>query len=348
MKVSAKVKLPEDGTLHRSWIEWWYFNGHLTDGEGRKYAYMNCLFKADPKKIKIPFSKYLPSGRYFYFAHHILSDIKRQKSYPVVKPVCIVTKDSFTDKSFDVSYSSPLTLPAFMASEMSEIEPGHFHMKNENLDLHLRSKKPALLEGGTGLVDINTHKTYYYSYTDLETEGVITIGGKRIKVKGQSWFDHEWSDAHAPGAEWTWFSMHLNNDVEIICFDFAEKEKHTRLASIMLPNNKTLHTSKVEFIDLKDHWTGPKTKTIYPLSWQIKIPKYGVNLVARPLIRGQEMLYGFLNYWEGPLAIKGTFRGKAVSGKGFLELVGRPIAGSRLKVVQEQIAEAIKKTAARK
>ena len=49
------IKFPEDELAHNHIIEWWYFNGHLKDKKGNEYAFMNCLFKADVKKVKIPF-----------------------------------------------------------------------------------------------------------------------------------------------------------------------------------------------------------------------------------------------------------------------------------------------------
>ena len=49
------IKFPEDEKPHNNFIEWWYYNGHLKDGEGNTYAFMNCLFKVDVKKVKIPF-----------------------------------------------------------------------------------------------------------------------------------------------------------------------------------------------------------------------------------------------------------------------------------------------------
>ena len=37
------------------------------------------------------------------------------------------------------------------------------------------------------------------------------------------------------------------------------------------------------------------------------------------------MIFGSINYWEGPMKIKGLVNGKKANGKGFMELVGYPM-----------------------
>ena len=75
-----KINLPKDGSKHNRIVEWWYFNGHLKDKNGNKYAYMDCLFRADTKKVNIPFLKFA-KDRYISFAHSIFSDINKKKVY---------------------------------------------------------------------------------------------------------------------------------------------------------------------------------------------------------------------------------------------------------------------------
>jgi len=41
-------------------------------------------------------------------------------------------------------------------------------------------------------------------------------------------------------------------------------------------------------------------------------------------MKDQEMIYGAINYWEGPLDVTAKIRGKKVKGVGFMELVGYP------------------------
>ena len=77
------LKFPKDEQAHNSVIEWWYFNGHLKDKQNNKYSYMNCLFRANLSKVNIPFLKKIPL-KTMYFSHSILTDIKKQKSFPEI------------------------------------------------------------------------------------------------------------------------------------------------------------------------------------------------------------------------------------------------------------------------
>ena len=176
----------------------------------------------------------------------------------------------------------------------------------------------------------------------LDTKGKIKIGDKIIKVRGKSWFDHQWSDAFYSQDKWTWFSLQLENSIEIVCFQHGDDKAHARLASIMFAEGNTLHTSKINFINLKDFWTSPDTKTKYPISWQIEIPELDADFKVEPLIKNQEMIFGLINYWEGSLKAFGTFQGKKVLGQGFLELVGYPMSVGKVKMIEGEILKEIK------
>ncbi|MFA5030976.1 MAG: lipocalin-like domain-containing protein, partial [Patescibacteria group bacterium] len=95
------VIFPRDGQGHNNIIEWWYFNGHVHDASGHEYSFMDCLFKANLKKVKIPFLSKLPfhqlSGTpYVYFAHSVVSDIAKQKNYKEIQYVSMSSNDSFS------------------------------------------------------------------------------------------------------------------------------------------------------------------------------------------------------------------------------------------------------------
>lgn len=330
------IKFPKDELPHKCTIEWWYFNGHLEDKKHNKYSFMNCLFKADVKKVKIPFLSKLPV-KTLYFSHSILSDIKAKKFSSTVDNISIISKDSFSKPLLFVNYASPIFFANYFNSTIEETKKFKYHMKTENMDLTLTSTKEPLLEGGNGYISVNSKKTYYYSLTNLKTEGTIKIKNKLIKVKGKSWMDHQWANAGYSKDKWTWFSIQMENKTEMVCFEYDDGKVKTHLAGIMYPNNKQEHTSKVKFTPLGIKWTSPKTKAKYVLSWRIEIPSKNINLEVKPLIKNQELIFGTINYWEGPLTVKGIFNNKKVKGVGFLELVGRPSQYSNIKFLKDSL-----------
>jgi len=49
------------------------------------------------------------------------------------------------------------------------------------------------------------------------------------------------------------------------------------------------------------------------------------------------MLFGTINYWEGPLRVEGFFQGKKTRGAGFMELVGYPSQYSNTEYLKDQL-----------
>lgn len=334
------VIFPRDEQNHKCIIEWWYWNGHLQDEAGNEYAFMDCLFQTNPEKAKIPLLK-VPLKRY-YFSHSIVSDIRRQKSYPTIDYISLVSNDSFKRPLLFVNYINPGVFEGYTASVMEETAAGEYHLKAENLDLRLSAVKKPLLQGKKGYLDIGPRSTFYYSLTNLKTEGTIKVGGKEIKVEGKSWMDHQWANAPYAKDEWTWFSIQLENNTEIICFEYSSKQDRLITAGIVHANGRVEHSHNVRLTSLDKEWVSPHTKARYPLSWRIEILDKMIDLEVKPLIKNQEMVFGTLNYWEGPLSVAGKIGGRKIAGKGFLELVGRPSKYKAIKFFREALDHALK------
>lgn len=324
MKIKPVI-LPADGMPHKCIVEWWYYNGFLQADDGRRFAYMMCLFQVDNKKVSIPLLSRLPF-KTVYFTHSLLSDITHQKFYSSVDYFSVMSKDSFGRKLFYANFTNPLAgFGKYVNSAIEESVGPAFHLKRENFDLQLTSKKQVLLEDGSGYVKLHDRFTYYYSYTNLETKGVVLLDGKEIKVKGKSWMDHQWADNKWGQDHWTWFSIQLNNDMELVCCEYGNGDKKDYLGSVIYADGHSEHAKDVVLTPLDNGWTSAKTKAKYNLVWQIEIPSKKIILRAEPEIKAQEMIFGTINYWEGPMKYRGGVDGEEVKGQGFLELVGRPI-----------------------
>jgi len=337
----GSIKFPEDELAHNNIVEWWYFNGHLEDEERNKYSFMNCLFKVnvkgvDVKKLKIPLLSKLPL-KTIYFSHSILFDISHKKSYPCINYISMISGDSFSKPLLLINYTNPMIFTDYSKSAIEEVKKFKYHIKTANTDLTLKSVKEPLLEGGNIYTNLSSKDARCYSLTNLKTEGMIKIENKPIKVKGKSWMDHQWADINCPINKWTWFSIQLDNEVEIVCFECSHGKVKTRVASISYPNGKQEHNHEAKFTPLGIKWTSPKTKADYPLSWKIEISSRRINLEVVPLIKNQEMTFGTINYWEGPLTVRGVFNNEKVKGLGFLELVGYSSEWSNLKFVKSEV-----------
>lgn len=336
------IKFPRDEQAHGKIIEWWYYNGHLWDESGRQYAFMDCLFRADARKVKLPFFK--APLKTLYFSHSILSDIDQQRFYPVVDYVSLPSRQSFKRPLLFAEYISadPVDIfKGYFVNLIKEKKLFEYRLKTENFDLKLTARKKPLLIGGSGFLDLHGRQTYYYSLTDLAVEGEIYLPAKTVAVHGQAWMDHQWADAPYKKDRWTWFSLQLENKTEIVCFEYGDEVRDS-LASVSYPGNKQKNFKNVKITPLGATWKSLRTKAEYELSWRIEIPEAKAVLEVEPLIKKQEMLFGTLNYWEGPILVRGLFEGKKVRGLGFLELVGRPAHFGLVDLLKATLSRTVK------
>jgi predicted secreted hydrolase len=94
------------------------------------------------------------------------------------------------------------------------------------------------------------------------------------------------------------------------------------LSNIIYQDGRQETLKDLKLIPGKNIWESKKTEAKYPLIWEIKIPEKKIDLKVSALVKDQEIIFGSINYWEGPLSVVGTINGKEVLGKGFMELVG--------------------------
>ncbi|MDI6717873.1 MAG: lipocalin family protein [Patescibacteria group bacterium] len=321
--VYKPIKFPKDEQTHNHLIEWWYFNGRLKDKKDNHYAFMNCLFKVNVKKIDFPFAKKSPIKN-FYFAHSIISDIKNQKNYYHIQNAVIVSEDSFSKPLLFINYADPVVIGGYDNSVIEETELFNYKIENRYVDLKLKSAKKPMLVGGNGFEALCGNKSFYYSLTNLKANGRIKIGKKEIEVFGKAWMDHQWANSTAYyNNKWNWFSIQLEDETEIMCVEFVKGNgKKGYLADIIYPDGKR-ETFKNIIMTPDKFWQSKSGKEKYPLLWKIEIPKKKIKLTACALVKNQEIIAGLANYWEGPVSISGARGNKKIRGTGFMELVNR-------------------------
>jgi len=304
-------------------IEWWYYNGHLRDALGRRYAFMDCLFKVNALKANIPFSNrvlFPEKHPHLYFAHSVLTDITNKRNEKDVQPYSLVSRDSFTRPELFVNYLNPLSF-GFTNHEIAQTGPASFHIKTDTIDLALDARKPPLLEQGSGYVEAGDRIFGYYSFTDLSAKGLIRANGKWIAVEGKAWMDHQWADMGFNKDRWNWFSLQLDNGSDVMCAEYIADSAHAYIFDIIDRNGKAMHGHDVRLTPSKKKWRSTKSGISYALSWTIEIPSRKAILQVKAPVTNQEMLFFNIDYWEGPLDVSGIMDGKPVKGVGFMELV---------------------------
>ncbi|MDE2001277.1 MAG: hypothetical protein KGI60_01765 [Patescibacteria group bacterium] len=325
------LRFPQDELSHHALIEWWYFNGNVTDDAGNEYAFMYCLFRTDPRKINLPFLSKIPLSD-LYFSHFVLSDAHAQKM----------------ESGTELFYSNPpqdasrtlLHLSSPDDFSLEEYAPFSYRLKTAQVDFDLVSWKQPLLVNETGWVAVKSGGAYYYSLTDLDAKGSLTLGGKKLSVRGKAWMDHQWSDEPASSEDkWNWFSLQLESGDEILCCEYGDRKK-VKFATISRTDGSQATTHAVTIRPADKVWRSSKTGAAYPTRWEIELPEWHMRFETNAKVSEGEVIFGAINYWEGGIRVSGTANGAAVAGNGFMEIVGIPMSESAL-IVYAKEAEAL-------
>ena len=66
--------------------------------------------------------------------------------------------------------------------------------------------------------------TLYYSYTNMPTDGILTLGEKKIHLSGHTWFDKQGGTYNIANTKthWEWFSLRFFDGEEAMLFSFPQ------------------------------------------------------------------------------------------------------------------------------
>ena len=207
----------------------------------------------------------------------------------------------------------------------------------------MEAGKRPLLEGGTGFITVRGRQSSYYSLTDLRTEGAIRVGDTWIPVAGKSWMDRQWADVSYAHDRWTWFGIQLDNGTDLMCVEYADTKGKDHIIAVQDARGRSAHYARAAFTHDGRVWKSKTTNAAYPLSWTIAVPDGEIMLKTSAILPKEEMIFGSINYWEGPVTVTGTMRGKKVNGVGFMELEGYPSKYSALLLAGKKLNREIAK-----
>lgn len=307
------VHLPADQAMHPSaHIEWWYVVGHLHQGQ-QHFGYEVTVFKFDhvrPPGMTAPVT--------LYRTDTAITNETTKRFYHRIA-YYFPNGQTLSPHALDVRVGGSALSGTLQAMHL------HATLPAGGVNLTLASRKPAMDVGGRGYLPFANGYTYYYSLTDLATQGSVTAAGKHYSVSGISWLDHQWGNwSWASMRGWTWMALQLNNNVQLSVVDFRGVTSHVKEANVLLANGH-LRVVRPITITPSGIWHSPHTSGQYPSSWVVSIPALHARLSVTPAVSDQEMTVpGELraSYWEGSGHVSGTFEGKPVTGLSYTELTG--------------------------
>lgn len=324
---------PKDHGSHDDFrTEWWYYTGHVTSADGRRFGYQLTFFR---RAIDHPEPQLNPSRwaiRHLYLAHAALSDLSAGR-YTYGEKL----SRAGLGKAGAETGGLRVWIDRWTAVATSPDHAEHHLTASTDqfeLDLKVQPEKPPVIHGIEGVSrkgNAGEQASHYYSLTRLATMGTVTVEGKAYSVKGTSWMDHEFgsSDLGEGLIGWDWFSVQLNNRTELMLYLLRNATGLPDPASsgtMVLPDGGVQHLALSDFhVETEGHWTSLTSGVRYPSRWRITVPGQRTTLELTPLLSDQELRTHRstqVTYWEGAVDLHGRMGDAPVNGQGYVELTG--------------------------
>jgi predicted secreted hydrolase len=328
-----QYRFPRDHGTHDGFrTEWWYYTGHLTAENGRRFGYQVTFFRRgiEPERVGANSSHW--ALRQLYLAHVALSDLDQKRFRYAEK----VSRAGLGKAGADAGH---LRVWIDRWSIEASASPHEHHRllaatDEFSLDLYVTPEKPPVVHGERGVSrkgSAPVQASHYYSLPRLATAGTLTVDGRQFSVQGTSWMDHEFGsgDLGDDLAGWDWFSIQLANRTELMLYRMRRADGTVAPVSsgtVILPDGRTQHLTATDVhVETYDYWSSRTSGAQYPSRWHVTVPKLALSLDVRPLLPDQELTTSHstqVTYWEGAVEAFGQLRGAPVSGQGYVELTG--------------------------
>jgi predicted secreted hydrolase len=318
---------PRDHGTHDEYkTEWWYYTGHFTADDGRRFGFELTFFRAGivPPSAGAPKTRW--DLRNLSLAHFAITDV-----------------DGKTFRYYEkLNRTSPFT--ASQASGYLDVFNEGWHATTladgawrivaraggDAIDLTLRTRKPPAIHGENG-VSVKAegigYASHYYSMTRLEATG--SINGRQ--GRGLAWMDHEFGSSQLRESQsgWDWFSIQLDNETELMLYQIRRRDGTpdvTSSGSLITSDANVIHLRHDQLrIEPLGKWHSAKSGATYPMGWRVSVPAFRIAVVLQPLLREQELVTKastHVTYWEGAVTVDGSSDSTAVKGDGYVEMTG--------------------------
>ena len=349
-----RMSFPQDHGTHDQFdIEWWYLTANLQDEAGDPYGLQWTLFRFKNSRPRSPqaegnnSSSSLKNSPVMLNESTVSLDKKWHNDQIYMAHASIHSLDThwFSEKFArgGVGNAGLTALPLNLFIDdwqwlNSDGDTGLFPSTltfsatdtskpnaEASATFTLNQTGPLVQHGDNGFsVKSNSgHASHYYSAPFISIEGELTqaidtVTTAPIKLKGQAWFDKEWTsqllDTGTQG--WDWLSLHLDDGNKIMAFRMRLKNQDDYVTGSYItstgeqialqPGDLTLQPVSVKKVDGRQ----------LPLIWKLIIPSKKIDLTISTL-KDKQWNNAAVPYYEGMVKIEGSH-----GGVGFLELTG--------------------------
>ena len=338
-------------------LEWWFLHGRFEGREAGARYFQVSLFR-----FKIPDAEEQPADAFAALISvlevesglqrtssrvdpRVLEGLMRERTARAVDPFSPdAALDEFRRSGLPREFECPPGVPALdegrLAFQWADFrlagdggsfetafdEPG----SGQRIHLRLSAEGEPLWIDAPQEFSEPAENMQYFSRPRLRLEGCA--GG--LPVKGEAWFDHQWGgpawmqsgDSPPRLRGWDWVGLNLDDGSDwLVCvhWDAATREVFARYATVRDATGKTRTIRSFEWTPVR-RWTSPSSRVRYPVDLRMTIPELDAELLFTAVADDQEIeVFGPQRaIWEGAGRVEGRVGGRAVTGRGRLEVQG--------------------------
>lgn len=317
---------PRDNFNHPGYqTEWWYYTGNLRSPEGHRFGFELTFFRqAEARDTDTSMWRIHD----LYLAHLALTDVTGRRFYSTERINRAGPGIAGIDEKIDLIWNGN-----WQAALQGDLHSLRGIGENFSFQLTLASMKTPVIHGTNGIsqkAEGVGHASHYISLTRLLTNGTIELNGKSYTAQGTSWMDHEFftNSISSMQSGWDWLSLQLEDNTELMLYRLRHKDGTVdpySSGTYIDAEGKTLHLDAQDFTMAPSGatWTSPNSGGVYPIAWQVTVPRLGVRLAITTPLNTQELISRVgPSYWEGAIDIVGQRGGSSINGVGYLEMTG--------------------------
>lgn len=263
-----------------------------------------------------------------------------------MREICVRGKVPFPDKMFarEPHVAQRRLELEFDHARLFKTDDGRYHLELRHdrervgCKLSFLPKKAAVRHGDNGVVKgTQGEDMFYYFVPRCDVTGEVMLDGCTVPLRsGSGWYDHEFG-RHPEGEHsaetgkrddiaWNWCGLQLDDGSEISAYRIVDLATNDLLGErvLLVDADGVRHDFRFGTFEPKNMWRSTRSFNEYPTRWQLRVAEAGLDLELAAPFDDQEFITVVSKpaFWEGRVDVRGTKRGRPVTGLGYVERSG--------------------------
>lgn len=195
------------------------------------------------------------------------------------------------------------------------------------IKIDLEARGPALYYAGTGSFPLLGAQQWQFALPEMRCTGDLTYKGSRFLVEGEVWLDRQWGDLpDLKVTRWTWFNLAMPGGDKVAIWNARSADgsgAEDCWATILHPDGTHELVPVRPLADAAERFhESPTSDFAFPTKWTVRIPSRETVLFVTTTSIDQEIGGLGTSIYEGAATFEGTYRGRPVSGRTYVEQLG--------------------------